>query len=59
MESLFKNHRKGSRPANKCKVILSRVYFSRLMQAVYIILVILCIASIVLNFLIQVDFAGN
>ena len=53
------NSSPGRKPSSKCRVIMSRIYFSRTMQMIYLSLVILCIASIVLNFLIQVDVSGK
>lgn len=53
------NNSPGKRPPSKCRVVMSRIYFSRIMQMIYLSLIILCIASIILNFLIQVDVSGK
>ena len=44
---------------SQCKTFLSRLYFSKVMQVIYILLVILCVASILLNFLIESDLSGK
>ena len=59
MEGFYKNNKQGSGVNTRCKTAMSRIYFSKFMQGIYIFLVLLCIASIILNFLIQVELSGN
>ena len=59
MEGFYKNSKEGGEANKRCKTAMSRIYFSKFMQGIYILLVFLCIVSIILNFLLQVDFSGN
>ena len=44
---------------SKCKIFLSRLYLSSIMRGFYVLLVMLCITSILLNFLVTSSLAGN
>ena len=50
---------KGQQANNTCRAVLSRIYFSTAMQVLYGFLILLCILSILLNFLIFDNLSGN
>lgn len=43
----------------KCKAFWSRLYFSKAMQVLYLLLITLCIFSVLLNFLLQIAWEGS
>ena len=59
--SIFFNSTQNSpiKSRSACKSFLNRLYFSKVMQVLYLLLIFLCILSVILNFALQINFSGN